>query len=271
MQQTLQNPIPQELLDAAALWYRGGHSKKTGTGYIVEYNPYHKNGNRYGYVAQHRLVVERHLNRILTRKEVVHHIDNNKSNNDLSNLQLFASQAEHLTHHYKTDNIQPCYDPYAIERIRQAAADPKKSFASIDLSPSTIAKICKMYGIEWKHGLHLTDELVSEALRGRTTKEAADLLDCHPQTLYNNFDHLLSKRKSPGFLDIQIELVQKKAIEEGMFAACQHFETNRTTISKALKRAGLWDDYTAESEKRAALRQKNKHLREHTSSLTSVT
>jgi hypothetical protein len=271
MERTSQNPISDELLEAAALWYRGGHTKKTGTGYIVEYNPYHRNGNRYGYVAQHRLVYERHIGRILDRKEVVHHIDGTKANNDISNLQLFASQAEHLRHHKMHCEVAPCYDKYAIERIRAAAADPSKTLASIDLSPATISKICKMYNIEWKHGLDLTEDKVREALRGRNTKQAAEILGCHPQTLYNNFDHLLNKRKSPEFLSSQIQLVQKIAIEQGMSAACQHFETNRTTIGKALKKAGLWDEYTAESAKRSAHRQRSRHQLERTSSSSSQT
>ena len=271
MEQNGQNPISQELLDAAALWYRGGYTKKAGTGYILEYNPYHRHGTCHGLVAQHRLVMERSIDRILSRKEVVHHIDKNKANNDISNLQLFASQSEHLAHHHRYEDVQLCYDPYAIDRIRQAAAYPKKTLASIDMSPTTVAKICKMYNIEWQHGLHLTEEQVREALQGRTTKEAADLLGCHAQTLYNRFDHLLKKRKSPGFLDNQIEYVQKLAIEQGMTAVAQRFDTNRQPITKALKKAGLWDEYTAEAEQRANVRQRSRFQREHTSSEEAAT
>jgi hypothetical protein len=47
------------------------------------------------YILEHRLVMERHLGRYLTPAEVVHHRDENPRNNDICNLQLFASQAEH--------------------------------------------------------------------------------------------------------------------------------------------------------------------------------
>ena len=40
------------------------------------------------YAFEHRLVVARHLGRPLTEHETVHHIDGNKENNDISNLQL---------------------------------------------------------------------------------------------------------------------------------------------------------------------------------------
>lgn len=44
----------------------------------------------------HRVVMERRLGRYLTEGEVVHHRDGNPANNAEDNLQLFASQAEHI-------------------------------------------------------------------------------------------------------------------------------------------------------------------------------
>lgn len=41
-----------------------------------------------GYIPQHRLVMARYLGRSLYDFETVHHIDNNRKNNELSNLQL---------------------------------------------------------------------------------------------------------------------------------------------------------------------------------------
>lgn len=52
-----------------------------------------------GKVQYHRLVVAKHLGRCLRKKEVVHHIDKDKQNNDISNLALFKSQADHQRHH----------------------------------------------------------------------------------------------------------------------------------------------------------------------------
>lgn len=53
-----------------------------------------KNGTKY--VLEHRLVMETHLGRFLSPDEVVHHIDENPSNNAIENLELFASQSEHV-------------------------------------------------------------------------------------------------------------------------------------------------------------------------------
>lgn len=49
-----------------------------------------------GYAPEHRIVMHTKLGRRLQAGEVVDHIDGNISNNDPSNLRLFASNADHL-------------------------------------------------------------------------------------------------------------------------------------------------------------------------------
>lgn len=68
-------------------------------GYVKIRDPLNIMRDARGYVWEHRLVMARHIGRPLTRTEVVHHIDGNKQNNDISNLMLFASQALHIAHH----------------------------------------------------------------------------------------------------------------------------------------------------------------------------
>ena len=59
-----------------------------------------------GYVYEHRLVMEKKLGRYLTKEEVVHHIDGNRLNNDINNLELFSSNSDHLNkcHVHRGDN-----------------------------------------------------------------------------------------------------------------------------------------------------------------------
>ncbi len=76
-------------------FWRGGLSVDK-AGYILEHAPEHPNATRGGYVRQHRLVMERHLGRYLLRSEVVDHLNGDTSDNRIENLQLFASNAEHL-------------------------------------------------------------------------------------------------------------------------------------------------------------------------------
>ena len=86
------------------LQWKGGKFKGT-SGYIHIYKPEHPFCNKNGYVPEHHLVIEQSLGRYLTKKERVHHIDNNKLNNELENLHLFKNDYEHLTYHKKVRKL----------------------------------------------------------------------------------------------------------------------------------------------------------------------
>src|ERR1700704_1673581 len=49
-------------------------------------------------VFEHRLVMENHIGRRLGSKEIVHHVDGNKLNNDISNLRVM-DRGDHIRHH----------------------------------------------------------------------------------------------------------------------------------------------------------------------------
>jgi hypothetical protein len=76
------------------------------------------------YVEEHRLVMEDHLGRRLLQGEVVHHKNKNKQDNSLSNLQLFASNAEHLAHELK--GRCPKWTEDGKRRIAEGARKPRK-------------------------------------------------------------------------------------------------------------------------------------------------
>lgn len=67
-------------------------------GYVLDQAYDHPNRDSKGYVRRHRLVMENHLGRYLEKKEVVHHIDGNKQNNELSNLEL-TTLSKHASEH----------------------------------------------------------------------------------------------------------------------------------------------------------------------------
>jgi hypothetical protein len=64
------------------------YKKIQSTGYVLVYEPSNPSAYRDGYVLEHRLVMERHLGRYLTPDEIVHHINENKSDNRIENLEL---------------------------------------------------------------------------------------------------------------------------------------------------------------------------------------
>lgn len=66
---------------------------------IVTDSPYWSMADKLGYVKRSRLVMAEHIGRPLLSTEEVHHEDEDRSNDDIANLSLFASKDEHQTYH----------------------------------------------------------------------------------------------------------------------------------------------------------------------------
>lgn len=94
------NPMYGKRKAASPRWRGGRKVRKDGYVLVVasDDHPYPADMTPSGtkYVLEHRLVMERALGRYLEPGEVVHHVDENPSNNALENLRLFASQGEHV-------------------------------------------------------------------------------------------------------------------------------------------------------------------------------
>lgn len=81
-------------------------TKKSNRGYILIYKPdWPSSGGREGpwkgYVFEHRYAMESTLGRMLKRSEIIHHLDGDKENNELSNLLLCKDAREHERIHQK--------------------------------------------------------------------------------------------------------------------------------------------------------------------------
>jgi transposase len=115
--------------------WKGGRIK-TGGGHIYVYAPDHPSATKDGYVMEHRLVVEKHLGRILTSKEIVHHKNHIKTDNRIENLEVMEFNAHrtfHLTasarEHELSEKVQ------RLEALlRQHGIDPE-SANTVDLTP----------------------------------------------------------------------------------------------------------------------------------------
>ena len=67
--------------------WKGGKCKNK-LGYILILNHDHPFCTKGGYVLEHRLVMEQHIGRYLTRKEIVHHRNGIPDDNRIKNLKL---------------------------------------------------------------------------------------------------------------------------------------------------------------------------------------
>lgn len=66
--------------------------------YMYALVPDHPNATKNGYVLYHRIVVENHLGRLLNADEVVHHINHDKFDNRIENLEVMNSSNHNRKH-----------------------------------------------------------------------------------------------------------------------------------------------------------------------------
>jgi hypothetical protein len=79
--------------------WKGGR-RTTSSGYIEVLKPDHPRARGRGYVFEHILIMEEKLGRSVSKDEQIHHIDENKKNNDPQNLMLLSC-SEHAKLHGK--------------------------------------------------------------------------------------------------------------------------------------------------------------------------
>jgi len=81
-------------------FWKGGRYQSI-KGYILIWKPDHPKTNNKGYIYEHRLIMEKHIGRYLTKDEVVHHKNGIKNDNRIENLKLFSSNSEHIGEEFR--------------------------------------------------------------------------------------------------------------------------------------------------------------------------
>lgn len=76
-----------------------GHETLRRDGYILVHCPSYPRSNYKGHVLKHRLVVAAHLGRPLESSEHVHHLNGDKSDNRIENLQIVSNSQHRSLHH----------------------------------------------------------------------------------------------------------------------------------------------------------------------------
>ncbi|GAI98986.1 unnamed protein product, partial [marine sediment metagenome] len=84
----------------------GNHNWKGGEtshedGHVLVRTPDHPNVNANGYIRRSRLVMEKHLGRYLSPGEIVHHKNEDASDDRIENLDLFPGTSEHVSFHWE--------------------------------------------------------------------------------------------------------------------------------------------------------------------------
>ena len=221
--------------------YRDGAStSRTVAGYIRELCPAHPRADSAGFVPQHRLLMELHLGRFLEPHEVVHHKNHQKADNRLENLELMSAST-HMTHHSTSY--------WATHRSPPPPPRPPRY-------PAVAA---------------LTEDLVREALRGRSTAQAAAILGVHPMTLRNRWDHLLAKRASPDVLyphrAVVLRLLGQGATYPEVGRAFDvHEDTVRMSVRRWSRRGAIPDGLAAPPRRRPGPKPGSRHMARGTAS-----
>lgn len=232
--------------------YRGVQTCKRKEGYIFEFRPDHPGASKWGWVAQHRLVMESMIGRFLAGTEEVHHVNCDKSDNRPENLLLFPNRGSHQ-HWHKLHEAKR-YDPEIVDLVRRAAEDPHATQEDLGMSHQTVRAICEIHNIEWLKASrkYVPEPLVREALHGRSAAQAAKILGVSLEWFYRNHMDKIQKRNPPGFLDAHREEISSLSKTLSLQELADRYGTNRQTVAKALTKWGVSLD---ESDTRDKIRR----------------
>jgi len=179
-------------------------------GYVMIKKPSHPHAWRNGYVKIHRLVVEKSLGRHLNNDEHVHHIDRDKRNNHISNLEIVTMSEHRIIHNNETKDYSSKWDLNKIKKLYEKGSTTREIAKITGMGKSNVSHHLRKLGVSNSHKaskVHLnnpnnerkiTDEEIKEINRLRkescTVKVIIEKTGYSRDTIYKYLDKdLISK------------------------------------------------------------------------------
>lgn len=147
-------------------WKGGRRIDKSG--YTLVYMPDHPNAASNGCIREHRLIAESILGRHLRSTEVVHHKDDDPSNNDPSNLMVYETNASHISETRKGQSSDA-----QLRGLRRANLAKQRKYNPSDVYPHDLLK-------QWhKGGLSLRQMATILGCDTRSVSRQLSLIGIH--------------------------------------------------------------------------------------------
>jgi transcriptional regulator with PAS, ATPase and Fis domain len=147
--------------------------KKDSRGYILLYKPNHPLCDKKGHILEHRYVMSEYLGRMLDKFEIVHHCDEDITNNDIDNLELML-KCEHSRLH---------------QSKRKASEETKALYRKIRKGTNQ-----KNKHPQWKQNVTI-NSIKKALLNNKTKKQAAKSLGICADTLRARINFYKSEGK----------------------------------------------------------------------------
>jgi len=116
----------------------------------------HPMANKKGVILEHRLVMSKHLGRNLTSKDVIHHINGDRQDNRIENLEL-TTRKEHgkkNLRHKKYIRLKCSYCGEIFFREQRQIKNTKTVYCSRKCLALSPRMICKKHGTNAMYNTH---------------------------------------------------------------------------------------------------------------------
>jgi hypothetical protein len=130
------------------LWFNGlsgdeMEKRSRVNGRNAVYAPNHPGANNTGYVLNARLVVERAIGRLLTSDECVHHKNDDKLDDALTNLEV-KTRSRHTKDHWASGELHRKYDYTQIKSLMDQGFGCKRIAKMLEAPVSTVKSACRV-------------------------------------------------------------------------------------------------------------------------------